>query len=347
MDESTATRAGEAVARAGTEVEYGIGAVARRLGVPASTLRTWNLRYGIGPSRRSAGGHRRYDAVDLRRLEEMDRLVKAGVPPAEAARAALRPLQEFTRAAFPVQVAPPVTGLDSGADKGERGRTAVSGGTADQEHPPSPDSAGEAVPQVTGLVRAALNLDDRAVVAGLDAALDRHGVAWTWERLVLPVYAAITRRQELSGRGIEIEHLFSERLLSALVGRAARPERPAHPRPVLLACAQEEQHCLAVYALAAALTSADGLETRVLGPRTPPSALADAMRRMGPSAVFVWSQRAATGDPAALRALPVLRPASRIVAGGPGWWHDALPPGVAHASSLPAAVALIRAALGH
>ncbi|MFC7644672.1 MerR family transcriptional regulator [Streptosporangium lutulentum] len=37
------------------ETGYGIGAVARRLGVPAPTLRTWNLRYGIGPSRRSPG----------------------------------------------------------------------------------------------------------------------------------------------------------------------------------------------------------------------------------------------------------------------------------------------------
>ncbi|GAA3414757.1 hypothetical protein GCM10018952_36550 [Streptosporangium vulgare] len=38
------------------EPAYGIGAVARRLGVPAPTLRTWNLRYGVGPSRRSPGG---------------------------------------------------------------------------------------------------------------------------------------------------------------------------------------------------------------------------------------------------------------------------------------------------
>ncbi|MGW5163081.1 MerR family transcriptional regulator, partial [Nonomuraea wenchangensis] len=37
------------------EAGYGIGAVSRLLGVPAPTLRTWNLRYGLGPSRRSAG----------------------------------------------------------------------------------------------------------------------------------------------------------------------------------------------------------------------------------------------------------------------------------------------------
>lgn len=77
--------------RAATEDEpgYGIGAVARRLGVPAPTLRTWNLRYGIGPSRRTSGGHRRYDTDDLRRLEEMNRLIRSGVPAADAAREVL------------------------------------------------------------------------------------------------------------------------------------------------------------------------------------------------------------------------------------------------------------------
>nr|BFE87054.1 hypothetical protein GCM10020093_096550 [Planobispora longispora] len=72
------------------EPGYGIGAVARRLGVPAPTLRTWNLRYGVGPSRRSPGGHRRYDSGDLWRLEEMNRLIKTGVPAADAARQVLR-----------------------------------------------------------------------------------------------------------------------------------------------------------------------------------------------------------------------------------------------------------------
>lgn len=57
------------------EAGYGIGAVSRLLGVPAPTLRTWNLRYGLGPSRRSAGGHRRYDAADLHRLREMKRQI--------------------------------------------------------------------------------------------------------------------------------------------------------------------------------------------------------------------------------------------------------------------------------
>ena len=63
-----------------------VAAVARRLGVAPATLRTWDRRYGLGPSEHQAGSHRRYTAADLARLEHMRRLVIAGVPPADAAR---------------------------------------------------------------------------------------------------------------------------------------------------------------------------------------------------------------------------------------------------------------------
>ncbi|MET0415607.1 MAG: MerR family transcriptional regulator, partial [Actinoplanes sp.] len=45
------------------------GAVARRLGVAVTTLRTWHQRYGLGPSRHEAGHHRRYSAEDMDRLQ--------------------------------------------------------------------------------------------------------------------------------------------------------------------------------------------------------------------------------------------------------------------------------------
>src|SRR5699024_11116649 len=66
-----------------------VAAVAGRLGVAASTLRTWERRYGLGPSARTAGRHRRYDADDVTRLETMRRLTGEGVAPADAARLAL------------------------------------------------------------------------------------------------------------------------------------------------------------------------------------------------------------------------------------------------------------------
>ena len=66
-----------------------VAAVARRLGVAPATLRTWDRRYGLGPSEHSVGEHRRYSETDLARLTLMRKLVIAGVTPAEAAQQAL------------------------------------------------------------------------------------------------------------------------------------------------------------------------------------------------------------------------------------------------------------------
>src|SRR6185295_18967017 len=70
------------------------GAVARRLGVAVTTLRTWHQRYGLGPSRHVPGQHRRYTPEDLDRLQVMRRLIGQGIAPAEAAAWALRGPEE-------------------------------------------------------------------------------------------------------------------------------------------------------------------------------------------------------------------------------------------------------------
>ncbi len=66
-----------------------VAAVAQRLGVAPATLRTWDRRYGLGPSGHAAGAHRRYSADDLARLVVMRRLALDGVAPQDAAKAAL------------------------------------------------------------------------------------------------------------------------------------------------------------------------------------------------------------------------------------------------------------------
>ncbi|MGW3362530.1 MerR family transcriptional regulator [Streptosporangium canum] len=348
---------------AGEEPGYGIGAVARRLGVPAPTLRTWNLRYGIGPSRRSPGGHRRYDTGDLRRLEEMNRLIRAGVPAADAAREVLRAAVapvEGRAGGGPASVPPggtdrhplpPAPGDRSRKtlpsvprDPGRETLPPASGHPGRETLPPAPPEARTEIPTAAMLARAAVALDSQAVADWIGAALGRHGVMWTWENLVRPVFGTICRRQAETGASVEVEHLFSDRVLAALARLVERPARPVNERPVLLACAEDEQHSLPIYALAAALTVDHHVETRVLGARTPYPALADAMRRLGPAVVFVWSQIPTTGDPAPLASLPLLRPASRVIAGG-GGWREGLPQSVPHVTSFREALTRISAAL--
>ncbi|MGX9790708.1 MerR family transcriptional regulator [Mycobacterium sp. MMS18-G62] len=68
---------------------YTVGVVAQRLGVPTATLRSWNQRYGIGPSQHNSGKHRLYSESDIAVVEQMHRLISEGVNPGSAARAAL------------------------------------------------------------------------------------------------------------------------------------------------------------------------------------------------------------------------------------------------------------------
>jgi DNA-binding transcriptional MerR regulator len=68
---------------------YTVGVVAQRLGVPTATLRSWNQRYGIGPSQHNSGKHRLYSESDIAVVEQMHRLIGEGMNPGSAARAAL------------------------------------------------------------------------------------------------------------------------------------------------------------------------------------------------------------------------------------------------------------------
>ncbi|QNP68644.1 MerR family transcriptional regulator [Streptomyces roseirectus] len=269
------------------------GTLARRLGVAPTTLRSWDRRYGIGPAARAAGRHRRWSPGDVAVLEAMCRLTASGVPPAEAARAALAgPLPSDARTA-PEPAAPDVLPL------------------------------GDVRQECRGLARAAVRLDAPAVARRLTAAVESYGVVAAWEEVMAPVLHAVGRAWASSGEDyVAVEHLLSWHVSSAL-RRTGAPV--AGPGPVLLACVPGEQHTLALEALHAALTER-GVPARMFGAAVPEPALTAAVDRLGPSAVVLWAQSRATADPATARRVADARWGVRgarrgpsVVLGGPGW----------------------------
>jgi len=288
------------------------GAVARRLGVAVTTLRSWHQRYGLGPSHHETGQHRRYTTGDLARLEVMRWLTARGLPAAQAARVA-RSVPSAEERALPALAA-----------RGGGGHTIP---------------VGRAGPAARGLARAAIRLDELAMRDLIFQQLSEHGVIHAWDHLLRPVLSGIGLRHAATGRLIEVEHLLSGCISAAL----ATVPRPVAAARVMLACAAEEQHSLPLEALAAALAEL-GVATRLLGARVPLRALQDAVRRAGPSAVVVWSQDAATADPALLRALLAgPAPPAVVVAAGPGWTAAGAPDGAATPGSLAEVVALLQA----
>jgi hypothetical protein len=112
-------------------------------------------------------------------------------------------------------------------------------------------------------------------------------------------------------------------MLSELLKRIMRegvPEikKPKNAQPVLLAAVGEEVHCLALHALAAALAER-GIESFFLGARTPLEAIDAMVRRSAPPAIFLWAQLKHNGDEKFFREIPAIRPAPRVILGGPGW----------------------------
>jgi hypothetical protein len=306
-----------------------VAAVARRLGVAPATLRTWDRRYGLGPSAHTAGQHRRYDAVDVARLGVMRRLTLDGVTPADAARVALATDVTAIGHLAGVPDVPSPMQVEDVSPLVRVVREPRPGGSSQLPLP----GAG---PAARGLARAALALDSAAATEIISAALAQRGVVHSWADVVSPVLIGVGQRWAATGIGVDVEHLLAESVMASL--RTVRMRgAPVNASPILLACVAEDQHSLPLHAVGAALAERR-IATRILGARVPADALAAAVRRTGPVAVFLWAQMPGYGDRRLLERLPALRPSTRIVLGGPGWRSTELPDGVTYVDDLAAAV---------
>ncbi|MFD3660098.1 MerR family transcriptional regulator [Streptomyces sp. NPDC058659] len=304
------------------------GAVARRLGVAPTTLRSWDRRYGIGPAAREDGRHRRWTPDDIAVLREMCRLTSSGFPPAEAARAA-------KAGAAPAAPVPPAA---------EDGPT--------ERRPADAPPPGALRREVRGLGRAAVRLDSGAMDELLESAIATHGLVAAWEEVMAPALHAVGRKWATSeDRYVEVEHLLSWHVSSALrrfdsVARSGAPA--AGTPPVLLACVPGEQHTLPLEALTAGLAEL-GVPTLMFGAAVPPEALDQAVRRTGPAAVVLWAQARSTAHHPLARHVADMswgvkgaRNRPVVLLAGPGWAGRTPAPGMPRPGGLREALTLLR-----
>ncbi|MFI2754285.1 MerR family transcriptional regulator [Cellulomonas sp. P22] len=219
-----------------------VAAVARRLGVAPATLRTWDRRYGLGPSEHSAGSHRRYTSDDVARLLVMRGLTLDGVAPSEAARVAR-----------------------------ETDMRAAALGAADPEVVPLPNPLASADPAVhatpTVVIDAALRGDEVACRRLLAPPPADALVSW-WSDLVEPVRLGLAARTVLARPGEDADALVVGAVLAGLRARTA-PQARAHVagrRVVLLLPAPGEQCPLVLHVLAAVLAERGADPRIVVGP---------------------------------------------------------------------------------
>jgi DNA-binding transcriptional MerR regulator len=278
-----------------TGLLWGVGAVSRRLGIATPTLRTWDRRYGMGPSARTEGGHRRYSEADVARVSRMSQLIAEGVPPAQAAQVSAAAL----------------SGFDSWPERrADRADSAV----VETLLPHSRE-----VPVlVDELLQAARLLDASTLSRCLGQVFDGRGVCRGWVDVVVPFLVAVGNEWQAGLIGIEAEHLASECVSTELRHRVRHLwHEQAVNAPVLLASAADDEHALPLLALAAALAERK-IGVRLLGARTPSLALVSAVRQVSPKVVFLWSSLAATGRAPDLSGVDG-QSSPMMLLGGPGW----------------------------
>lgn len=307
----------------GIEPGLTVAAVARRIGVAPDTLRTWDRRYGMGPSQHVPGKHRRYTAADVARIEIMARLVKDGVMPGEAARVAQNADVSEVKMIRPVlQVVTDDEVIDERVADFDSSKNAI-----------------------RGLTRAANMLDKDACSSLVARLLDSKGVIWTWDSVLVPVLTSIGEKWAATGEGVEVEHLIAEVVIDELRTISEELVDAVNVRPVLLVSAPHELHTLPIYAIEAALAQHQ-IACRMLGARMPGEALASATKKIGPSAVVVWSSSMGTADVKVWDQIEPARPMPLKIAVGPGW-DEQLPSDVETASNLADVVALLVKSVGH
>ena len=297
-------------------VTLGVAAVARRLGVATGTLRTWDRRYGLGPSAHEAGTRRRYTVADLARLTLMRRLMLEGV--AHGRR-----------------------GPDGDRD---RGRLA-----ARRRRTCCPEAAG-------GRPRAAAAVPHRRRPGGRRPGTPARppagwpGRRWAWTAtpaprccgpawrgpawcppgttLLVPVLAGVGDRWRSTGAGVEVEHLLSECAEAALrVGPGRRRPAPQRPAGAARRARARGPPAAAGRARRRAGRAPGGRPSArrpAAGPR--PGRRGEPHRRA--RGVPLGAGRGRPG-PAARRATcwPAVRPRPAVLLGGPGWDGQARPAG--------------------
>lgn len=191
----------------------GIGAVTRITGIPETTLRAWERRYGFPQARRSMGGHRLYAQQDVLDLLWVRMRLDDGMRAGRVIQARLTTDRETAIAAalrHPLAASVP------------------------------PDPARVALQQ--RLLEILLAYDSAGAGTILREVVARHSV----ERVVLdvvgPIFAAVGGAWSAVRLPIAAEHFTTNFLRHQLLAWMHASPPPFQVRPVVLACAPEELH---------------------------------------------------------------------------------------------------------
>lgn len=139
---------------------------------------------------------------------------------------------------------------------------------------------------VDRLLAATHRLHTQSISEALQQSLLTHGLVVTVEQVILPALREIGRQWADGSSDVAHEHLLAGAVQSWLSAQQQRANPPTRSGAVVLACGPEDQHTLALEALAVLLAD-QGFHCRYLGAKTPVSSLVLAAQRPPARAVVV------------------------------------------------------------
>ncbi len=231
--------------------KYRINVVAQKTGISAATLRAWERRYGIPVPRRTESSYRVYSDEDIELIERLRSLCNDGMSPSEAAKVVLAEAEAGSETVAPVSI-----GLLT--DPYQQVRDQILN-AVDEFDPDGLEMA----------VNRALTLGSAAVIC---------------ERVIVPVMFKVGSLWHSGQITIAQEHLATQILETTARQLIGLLQPPPGARRVLLACFAEDEHTLPLYGIALHLAQAS-FRTVMLGARTPPAAIRQAVAKLQPACV--------------------------------------------------------------
>lgn len=235
---------------------YTTSEVEQRTGVPATTLRQWERRYGIPHPVRNESGYRLYSAADLSRIDFLQARLSEGISISRAA--------QLCREHF---------------------------GGAEQPEPPAPiPSDSNLQSELIGDLRRALLAPDHGRASDILSRALRHlTVEDVLMHIVQPALLDIGELWERGEITVAHEHQATSFLRGKIAGLLELAGNDGWGPSVVAACGPSEQHELGLLMLAVVLRRA-GLRVHYLGPNTPLGDLAVYARQVQAGGVLISVQ---------------------------------------------------------
>ncbi len=226
---------------------YPIRTISELTGVPTTTLRAWERRYGLLKPSRTAKGHRLYSGDDIDLIKEIVKLLKSNHTISEAIRIIKNP--ELN---------------------------AVS----------SHDADGHWTSYQQRLLKSIENFNEQNLDSTYNEALSIYPIDMVTEQVIIPVMQVLGERWEDREAGIAEEHFFSAFLRNKLGARLHHESHRSRGNKILVSCLPGEHHELGILLFCIAAIS-HGYQILYLGTDMPPMQLSKVVERTDVSAVLL------------------------------------------------------------